>query len=154
MSRTLLLGTVLTGGVILVLVFGLNRPRPVYALSVSEFVARPLRDTEVRVAGMLVKGSLCKVTKPCEYRFRMSDTFSPTAGDSNLHAARRELSVRYAQCIAPDLFGDIPGYDVPVTVEGELCDSCLRFEASQLMVRNFSKYETGPKMLEVPTCVH
>jgi cytochrome c-type biogenesis protein CcmE len=48
--------------------------------------------------------------------------------------------VRYAQCIVPDTFKDVPGMDVGVTVEGKLAAGG-GFEASQVMAKCPSKYE-------------
>jgi cytochrome c-type biogenesis protein CcmE len=48
--------------------------------------------------------------------------------------------VRYAQCIVPDTFRDIPGMDVSVTAEGTLAASG-DFEATQIMAKCPSKYE-------------
>jgi cytochrome c-type biogenesis protein CcmE len=88
----------------------------------AKFVGRP-----VRAEGNLVHGSLVKRDSPCEYRFTIA-------------SAGAELPVRFAQCIVPDTFRDVPGMDVGVTVEGELqADSS--FEASSVLAKCPSKYE-------------
>ncbi|HEX2671830.1 MAG TPA: cytochrome c maturation protein CcmE, partial [Polyangiaceae bacterium] len=75
----------------------------------------------------LVKGSLMRRDQPCEYRF-------------NLSKGGATLPVRYAQCIVPDTFRDMPGMDVMVTAEGKL-DSAGNFEASNIFAKCPSKYE-------------
>ena len=56
--------------------------------------------------------------------------------------ARAELSVRYPYCVVPDTFRDAPGFEMgTVTVEGKLCESCHRFEASQIYAKMPRKYE-------------
>ena len=42
------------------------------------------------------------------------------ATGENGAAAGAELAVRYAQCVVPDTFRDVPGMDVGVTVEGKV----------------------------------
>jgi cytochrome c-type biogenesis protein CcmE len=135
----LLAGTVLLGVGILVVVFRLSSPRAVYAHSVSEFVAQPIRDQPVRVSGTLVHGSLSRADNPCEYRFRLAGRESAFS-DAGPLSPRPELSVRYAACVIPDTFRDLPGCDVEVMVEGELCANCHRFEATQVLSKCPGKY--------------
>jgi cytochrome c-type biogenesis protein CcmE len=80
----------------------------------------------VRAEGNLVHGSLVKRDQPCEYRFTIEK-----------HGV--ELPVRFAQCVVPDTFRDVPEMDVGVTVEGQLQDSS--FEASSVLAKCPSKYE-------------
>ena len=88
----------------------------------SKFMGRP-----VRAEGLLTHGSLVKRDQPCEYRFTI-----------NKNGA--ELPVRFAQCVVPDTFRDVPDLDVGVTVEGELqADSS--FEATSVLAKCPSKYE-------------
>jgi cytochrome c-type biogenesis protein CcmE len=75
----------------------------------------------VRTEGTLVHGSLTKQQTPCEYRFRLS-------------ANGVEVPVRYAQCVVPDNFRDLPGWDIGVLVEGEWHTAGL-FEAKELLAR-------------------
>jgi cytochrome c-type biogenesis protein CcmE len=101
----------------------------VYAKTVDQLAASrgELAGRRVRVEGNLVHGSLQRRDEPCEYRFRMEK-------------GGAELAVRYAQCIVPDTFRDVPGMDVGVTVEGKLL-SDGSFEAVQVMAKCPSKYE-------------
>lgn len=92
----------------------------------AKFIGKP-----VRVEGNLVHGSLVKRETPCEYRFTIEKNGV-------------EVPVRYAKCIVPDTFRDMPGVDVGVTVEGELrADSSL--EASAVLAKCPSKYEMKDK---------
>jgi cytochrome c-type biogenesis protein CcmE len=98
--------------------------KPVDALLAqkSRFLHRP-----VRAEGNLVHGTLAKRELPCEYRFTIEKNGA-------------ELPVRFAQCIVPDTFRDVPDVDVGVTVEGELqADST--FEATSVLAKCPSKYE-------------
>ena len=131
MSRKLLVGTGLLSAGILAAVFGLSSPKSVYARSVSDFAAHPSYDQRARIYGTLVPGSLCRREHPCEYLFRLADQ-------------RSQLSVRYAECIVPDNFRVQPGVDLPLTVEGRLCATCHRFEASQIFTKSGGKYEFKP----------
>lgn len=140
MSRKLLLGTLLVSAGALAVVFGTKVARPMYSLGVADFHARPRWDERVRLNGTLVRGTLCKVDEPCEYRFRMSDR-----GES--------LSVSYESCVIPDTFRDVPGTDVEVRVEGEQCQGCHDFEASAIMAMSLGKFETRPTPFSpVPRC--
>ncbi len=101
----------------------------VYAKSVDQVVAAKaeLAGRRLRVDGLLVHGTLERRDQPCEYRFRMEK-------------AGAVLAVRYAQCVVPDTFRDVPGMDVGVTVEGKLDDKG-DFEANQVLAKCPSKYE-------------
>ena len=81
----------------------------------------------MRVEGTLVKGTLVRRDQPCEYRFKVAKKGV-------------ELPVRFAQCVVPDTFRDMPGMDVSVTAEGKLKDTGY-FEASSIMAKCPSKYE-------------
>ena len=135
MSRKLLAGTVVLGASILFAVFRLSTPKGIYSVSVSEFLAHPLRERFVRVQGTLVHGSLCRRTEPCAYEFALMAA-PPEAIDSRPRTLGSELSVRYARCVLPDTLRDLAGMDVQITIEGELCSECHRFQASQLLVRD------------------
>jgi len=74
-----------------------------------------------------VHGSLVKREQPCEYRFSIAKNGV-------------ELPVRFAQCVVPDTFRDVPDLDVGVTVEGEL-RSDDTFEATSVLAKCPSKYE-------------
>ena len=69
------------------------------AKSKSEYVGR-----KVRVEGELVPGTLVKRDQPCEYRFTVHGKDSEA-----------KLPIRYAQCVIPDTFRDVPGGGVQVT---------------------------------------
>jgi cytochrome c-type biogenesis protein CcmE len=135
-GRVLLLGTVVLGATVLTVVFASAKPTTIYSLRVLEFVRQPILDAPVRIEGVLVDGSLCKVADKCEYRFRLTD--SPGAATL---VSRAELAVRYAGCAVPDTFRDISGFDLSVTVAGELCEDCSYFAASNIMAKCPSKYE-------------
>ena len=81
----------------------------------------------VRVEGNLVHGTLVRRETPCEYRFEIEQR----------HQA---LKVRFAKCIVPDTFKDVPGMDVGVTVEGRLLASG-DFEADNVLAKCPSKYD-------------
>ena len=101
----------------------------------AKFIGKP-----VRVEGSLVHGSLVKRETPCEYRFTIEKNGV-------------EVPVRYAKCIVPDTFRDMPGVDVGVTVEGELRpDSSL--EASAVLAKCPSKYEMKEKAAKGETMPH
>ncbi|MEA2748980.1 MAG: cytochrome c-type biosis protein CcmE [Myxococcales bacterium] len=92
----------------------------------AKFIGKP-----VRVEGSLVHGSLVKRETPCEYRFTIEKNGV-------------EVPVRFAKCIVPDTFRDVPGVDVGVTVEGELrADNSL--EANAVLAKCPSKYEMKQK---------
>jgi cytochrome c-type biogenesis protein CcmE len=125
----LLIGLLVMGGGILTLVFTSFKGSAVYSKEVDDLIRdkAKLGDRAVRVTGTLVKGSLMKRDQPCEYRF-------------NIEKKGVVLPVRYAQCIVPDTFRDMPGMDVSVTAEGKLTEAG-NFEASNIMAKCPSKYE-------------
>jgi cytochrome c-type biogenesis protein CcmE len=88
----------------------------------AKFLGRP-----VRAEGILVHGSLEKREQPCEYRFTIAKNGA-------------SLPVRFAQCVVPDTFRDVPGLDVGVTVEGELQPD-NGFEATSVLAKCPSKYD-------------
>jgi cytochrome c-type biogenesis protein CcmE len=135
-GRLLLVGTLAVSATIAALVFGLSKPKAMYARGVSELVQKPLRDRPLRVEGVLVSGSLCKVSNKCEFHFRVTDRPGRAPPGT-----RSELEVRYAGCVVPDTFGDVPGVEVEVVAEGELCDGCSYFEATHILAKCPSKYE-------------
>jgi cytochrome c-type biogenesis protein CcmE len=99
-----------------------SKPVDVLLAEKAKFVRRP-----VRAEGNLVHGSLVKREVPCEYRFTISKNGA-------------ELPVRFAQCVVPDTFRDVPDVDVGVTVEGELQPDAT-FEATNVLAKCPSKYE-------------
>lgn len=159
MSRKLLVGTLVATASLLTLVFSLGPRPPGYPMDVAEFMARDLHDERVRVSGTLIHGSLCTARIGCDYRFKLAPRARWTTDGAPLPASRAELSVRYDGCVVPDTFYDRPGVDLGVLVEGERCQGCHAFEASQILTRSTGKYETypdgGPRVLPaipVPRC--
>lgn len=119
------------------------REAAVYAKTVDQLMAEKSRlaGRAVRVEGNLVKGSLVHQDVPCEYRFEMEN-------------GGAKVPVRYANCVVPDTFRDIPGMDVKVTVEGKLSAETGRFEATQVMAKCPSKYEMKEKAAAGETMPH
>jgi cytochrome c-type biogenesis protein CcmE len=101
----------------------------IYSKPVDELLAQKAKfaGRPVRAEGNLVHGTLAKRDSPCEYRFTITKNGI-------------EVPVRYAQCIVPDTFRDVPGMDVGVTVEGEL-QADNSFEATSVLAKCPSKYE-------------
>jgi len=129
----LLIGVLVMAGAILSLMFFSFSRSSAYAKDVNELLREKAKyagsDRSVRVQGMLVKGTLVHRDQPCEYRFEMQQAKGGVV-----------LPVRYAQCIVPDTFRDMPGMDVMVTAEGKLA-SAGHFEASTIFAKCPSKYE-------------
>src|SRR4051812_18821328 len=125
----LLIGLLVMCGAILTLVFTSFKGSAVYSKGVDDLLREKAKyaDRSVRVEGTLVKGTLVRRDQPCEYRF-------------TIEKKGATLPVRYAQCIVPDTFRDMPGMDVSVTAEGKLTDTGA-FEASTIMAKCPSKYE-------------
>jgi cytochrome c-type biogenesis protein CcmE len=101
----------------------------IYATPVDQLMEsrEKLAGRKVRVEGELVAGTLQKRDDPCEYRFR-------------IHGPKSEVPVRYAQCVIPDTFRDVPAGGVQVTVEGAL-SKAGDFEATLVMAKCSSKYD-------------
>jgi cytochrome c-type biogenesis protein CcmE len=106
----------------------------IYAKPVDELMNQQAKfaGRQVRAEGNLVHGSLVKRDQPCEYRFTITKNGT-------------ELPVRFAQCVVPDTFRDVPGMDVGVTVEGSLASvgpgQPPFFEATTVLAKCPSKYE-------------
>lgn len=130
----LLLALLAMGGGILALVMTSFKDAAVYAKKVDEIHAEGARlmGRQLRVEGNLVHGSLVRRDQPCEYRFTIKGKES-------------ELPVRFAQCIVPDTFKDVPGIEMGVTVEGKLAPGGGSFEATQVLAKCPSKYEMKEK---------
>jgi cytochrome c-type biogenesis protein CcmE len=116
-------------GAVVALFLGVFQPAAVYATPVDKLVNEPAAFTgrKVRVEGELVPGTLVKREQPCEYRF-------------TIHSGDAKLPVRYAQCVIPDGFRDVPSGGVQVTVEGALAKAG-EFDASLVMAKCSSKYD-------------
>ena len=132
-SLGLLVALLVIGAGILTLIFVSGKDATIYARQVDELVREreKLMGRSVRVEGALKHGSLMRRDQPCEYRFTLSKSGT-------------ELPVRFAQCIVPDTFRDMPGMDVMVTAEGTL-DPSGHFEASHIMAKCPSKYEMNER---------
>jgi len=141
-SVGLLVALLVVGAGILTLVFVSGKDATIYARQVDELVREreKLTGRAVRVEGALKRGSLMKRADPCEYRFTLAK-------------AGTELPVRFAQCIVPDTFRDMPGMDVMVTAEGTL-DPAGHFEASQIMAKCPSKYEMSERAKKGESAPH
>jgi cytochrome c-type biogenesis protein CcmE len=129
----LLVPLVMAAAAIVALVLVGMQDKGVYSKDVDVLIAEKAKfvGKPVRVEGLLVHGSLVKRETPCEYRFTIEKN-------------NAEIPVRYAKCIVPDTFRDVPGVDVGVTVEGELrADTSL--EASAVLAKCPSKYEMKQK---------
>jgi len=120
---------VMAGAAVVALVFTSMEGKGIYSKPVDElmknkssFAGRP-----VRAEGNLVHGTLKKREQPCEYRFTIEKNGV-------------EVPVRFAQCVVPDTFRDVPDMDVSVTVEGEL-QADNTFEATTVLAKCPSKYE-------------
>jgi cytochrome c-type biogenesis protein CcmE len=130
-GNIVLLGVLLVmAGGIVALVMTSFKDAAVYAKSVDQVQAAraELMGRRLRIEGNLVHGSLQQaVGDHCEFRFV-------------LKGREAELPVRFAQCVLPDTFKDIPNLDLGVTVEGKLAAGG-GFEAHQVLAKCPSKYE-------------
>src|SRR5262249_41694285 len=104
----LLVALLVSAAAVLTLIFVSGKNATVYAKPVEELVAEKAKyaTRQVRVQGKLSKGTLLKRDNPCEFRFQIENKGAT-------------LPVRYAQCIVPDNFRDVPGMDVVVVAEGK-----------------------------------
>ena len=129
-SVGLLVGLLVIVGGVLGLVFTSFQGSAIYSVGVDQLIKEQARYNQrnVRVKGMLVKGTLTRRDSPCEYRFRLQEKDTV-------------LPVQYAQCVVPDTFRDMPGMDVEVTAEGRLATDGKAFEATAIMAKCPSKYE-------------
>jgi len=126
-------GLAMAAGGIATLVLTGMQDKAIYSKGVDELVAQKAKflGRPVRAEGLLVHGSLEKRDMPCEYRFLLQKNGV-------------EMPVRYAQCVVPDTFRDVPDLDVGVTAEGEL-QADNSFEASNILAKCPSKYEMQQK---------
>jgi len=132
-SIGLLVALLVAVGAVLTLVFSSADDAAIYSMTVDKVVLdrSQLSGRNLRVEGDLVKGTLRHRAEPCEYRFTMA-------------RGGQELKVRYAECIIPDTFRDVPDMDVQVTAEGQLTDEGY-LEATHIMAKCPSKYEMRQK---------
>lgn len=132
----------IVGGVLTLVFAGLDGE-----VSYSVGVDRLLKEQEqfakrnIKVTGMLVKGTLARRDEPCEYRFKLEENGTV-------------LPVQYRQCIVPDTFRDMPGMDVMVTADGKLAPDGKSFEATGIMAKCPSKYEMQQRSLSGEAAPH
>jgi cytochrome c-type biogenesis protein CcmE len=119
---------VMVGAVVALFLVGFKEAA-VYATTVDKLMASKGESVgkKLRMEGELVPGTLVKRDQPCEYRF-------------TVHGETSRVPVRYAQCVIPDTFRDVPQGGVQVTVEGALTANG-EFEASLVMAKCASKYD-------------
>ena len=131
---------VLVGAVVTFVIGPGFKNAAVYAMPIDMLVTAngqgELIGRKVRVEGELVPGTLEKRDQPCEYRFNVYGKDKKTI-----------LPVRYAQCVIPDTFRDVPQGGVQVTVEGALAKDSS-FEASLVMAKCASKYDPKTHQME------
>jgi cytochrome c-type biogenesis protein CcmE len=118
----------IAAGLVAVVLTGM-KDNAIYSKPVDQLVAEKAKflGRAVRAEGNLVHGTLQKRDTPCEYRFTLTKNGT-------------EVPVRFAQCVVPDTFRDVPGMDVGVTVEGQLLAD-NSFEATTVLAKCPSKYE-------------
>lgn len=131
-NLTMVFGLVSVAGVIASLVLTSFQDATVYAMGVDRLVAEKGKWTnrQVRVEGVLVKGTLRFREVPCEY------AFDATKSGAVVH-------IRYPSCIKPDtLRDDMP--EVGVTAEGKL-QANGEFVANNVLAKCPSKYDMKDK---------
>jgi cytochrome c-type biogenesis protein CcmE len=135
-------GLTMVAAAIATLVLTGMQDNAIYSRSVDQLLAEKARFVHhpVRAEGTLVHGSLVKRDLPCEYRF-------------SIEKNGVEMPVRFAQCVVPDTFRDVPDTDVGVTVEGEL-QADDSFEASTVLAKCPSKYEMQERKNRGETMPH
>ncbi len=138
----LLVALLVVGAAILGLVLSSVDDAAVYSVTTDKLLAEKDRyaGRTLRVEGDLVKGSLRHRAEPCEYRF-------------SIHKQDEVLPVRYAACVVPDTFRDVPDMDVQVTAEGKLTEEGY-FEASHIMAKCPSKYEMQQRKAKGESAPH
>jgi len=126
---------VMAGAIVALFMVGFKEAA-VYAMPVDQLMSTKdkLAGRKVRVEGELVAGTLVKRDDPCEYRF-------------TIHGAQAQVPVRYAQCVIPDTFRDVPGGGVQVTVEGTLSGEG-NFDATLVMAKCTSKYDPNTHQIK------
>jgi cytochrome c-type biogenesis protein CcmE len=130
----LLIGLFVMMAGILFLVFNSGKDAAIYSLGVDKLMADQARYSQrnVRVKGMLVKGTLTRRDSPCEYRFKLQEKDTV-------------LSVQHPSCVIPDTFKDMPGMDVEVQAEGKLAPDGKTFISTAIVAKCPSKYEMEQK---------
>ena len=132
----LLIGLLVMVAGVLTLVFTSFKGAAIYSLDVDKLMKDPASygQRQLRVKGMLVKGTLARRDEPCEYRFKLQEKGAV-------------LSVQHPSCVVPDTFKDMPGMDVEVQAEGKLSDDGKTFVSTAIVAKCPSKYEMQQKSL-------
>jgi cytochrome c-type biogenesis protein CcmE len=145
-SYGLLIGLFVMMAGILFLVFNSGKDAAIYSLGVDQLMSNQARYSQrnVRVKGMLVKGTLTRRDSPCEYRFKLQEKQPDQSGASVEHAV---LSVQHPSCVVPDTFKDMPGMDVEVQAEGKLAPDGKTFISTGIIAKCPSKYEMQQKSM-------
>jgi cytochrome c-type biogenesis protein CcmE len=134
-SPLFLIALLVFAGGIVALVLTSFKGAAVYSKTVDEAMRdrSALAGRRLRVDGNLVHGSLVRRDKPCEYRFA-------------IERGGAQMRVRYAQCVVPDTFRDVPDVDIGVTIEGKLTESG-DFQATEIMAKCPAKYDLKKRLV-------
>jgi cytochrome c-type biogenesis protein CcmE len=146
-KRKLVATALLIVAVSVAVVLGLTRSDQLTVRGLTEFLRQPVFDERVFLSGHLVQGTLCRVSDPCEVRFRISDR---AAGDAGLPLGHT-LAVSFPSCVMPRTLRDAPGVDVEVIVGGQVCATCHDFQASDVLARASSAAREQPSALDLGT---
>ncbi|MEO6576860.1 MAG: cytochrome c maturation protein CcmE, partial [Polyangiaceae bacterium] len=94
----LVIPLVMAAAAVTALALGGMKDNAIYLKPIDEVIANKAKfaGRPVRAEGNLVHGTLVKRDSPCEYRF-------------TIEKKGVEVPVRYAQCVVPDTFRDVPG---------------------------------------------
>jgi cytochrome c-type biogenesis protein CcmE len=132
----LLIGLLVMVAGVLTLVFNSGKNAAIYSLGVDQLVKDTARYNQrnIRVKGMLVKGTLARRDEPCEYRFKLEEKGAV-------------LAVQHPSCVVPDTFKDMPGMDVEVQAEGKLAEDGKTFVSTAIVAKCPSKYEMQQKSM-------
>ncbi len=132
----LLIGLLVMVAGVLVLVFTSFKGAAIYSLGVNDLMKDSAHYSQrnIRVKGMLVKGTLTRRDSPCEYRFKLQEKDVV-------------LAVQHPSCVVPDTFKDMPGMDVEVQAEGRLAADGKTFVSTAIVAKCPSKYEMQQKSM-------
>ncbi len=130
----LLIGLFVMMAGILFLVFNSGKGAAIYSMGVDQLMKDQAHYSQrnIRVKGMLVKGTLTRRDSPCEYRFKLQEKGAV-------------LAVQHPSCVVPDTFKDMPGMDVEVQAEGKLAADGKTFVSTGIVAKCPSKYEMEQK---------
>lgn len=115
-----------------------------YAFDVADFLRRDVRDQRARVHGTLVPGTLCRIEEPCGYRFALVDSLTAPSPVPSRLSPERTLPVSFDGCLVPETFLELPNQEHEVYVDGERCQRCHDFKATNILTR-YGKYEAGER---------